>query len=240
MNPAAILALSMLADDPEPPLRYLALGDSYSIGESVEAAARWPNRLVEELRLRGFSLLPAQIFARTGWTTSELEAALIEAERGASVELAEGEIGQRPGPPYALVTLLIGVNDQYRGHPIASYRQGFAALLARAIDYAGGHAQRVVVLSIPDWGRTPFARAQQRDAARISREIDACNAAALELTRSAGASFIDITDLTREAESRPELLAADGLHPSAIDHDRWARRALPAAERALGGVQADH
>lgn len=239
MNTGAILALSMLAGDPEPPLRYLALGDSYSIGESVEAAARWPNRLVEELRLRGLSLLPAQIFARTGWTTSELEAALTAAERGASVELADGELGHRPTPPYQLVTLLIGVNDQYRGHSIDSYRQGFAALLARAIGYAGGHAERVVVLSIPDWGRTPFAQVQQRDVARIGQEIDAYNAAALELTRKAGASFVDITDLTREAETRPELLAADGLHPSAIDYDRWARRALPAAERALGGMQAD-
>ncbi|MGE4073656.1 MAG: SGNH/GDSL hydrolase family protein [Lysobacterales bacterium] len=230
----------MLAGDPEPPLRYLALGDSYSIGESVEAAARWPNQLVQRLRAHHPGLRPAEIFARTGWTTDELSAALNAAEGGTHVELAADESGQGPKPPYHLVTLLIGVNDQYRGHPIASYRQGFAALLARAIDYAGGHAERVLVLSIPDWGRTPFAQAQQRDAARISQEIDAYNAAALELTRKAGASFVDITHLTREAETRPELLAADGLHPSAIDYDRWAERALPAAARALGGVQADH
>ena len=239
MNPSAILALSMLVGDPEPPLRYLALGDSYSIGESVDATARWPNQLAGELRKRGLKLLPAQIFARTGWTTGELEAALVAAERGASVELAEGEFGLKPSPPYSLVTLLIGVNDQYRGHSPDSYRQGFAALLARAIGYAGGHAERVVVLSIPDWGRTPFARAHDRNAGKVGAEIDAYNAAALALTQGAGASFVDITDLTREAESRPELLAADGLHPSAIDYGRWAERALPAAQRALGAAQAD-
>jgi lysophospholipase L1-like esterase len=228
-----------MAGAPQTELRYLALGDSYSIGESVEPAGRWPNQLVQLLRKHGHELQPAEIFARTGWTTEELSAALSTAESGVGVELAADEPGQGPTPPYHLVSLLIGVNDQYRGQSLSSYRQGFSALLDRAIGYADGQVERVVVLSIPDWGRTPFARAHGRDASKVGQEIDACNAAAEELTNKAGAAFVNITDLTREVETSPELLAADGLHPSAIDYGRWAKRALPAAERALGGAPAD-
>jgi lysophospholipase L1-like esterase len=238
VNPGAPLPLSMLTNAPESAPRYLALGDSYSIGESVEPAARWPNQLVELLRERSPALRQAEIFARTGWTTEELSAALHDAEGGARVELATDEYGQGPTPPYQLVTLLIGVNDQYRGYSLESYHRGLAALLVHAIDYAGGRTERVVVLSIPDWGRTPFARAHDHDAGRIGEEIDAYNAAAEELTRKAGAAFVDITDLTREVETSPGLLADDGLHPSAIDYARWAKRALPAATRALGEAQA--
>lgn len=233
MNLGAILAVSMAAGAPTPELRFLALGDSYSIGESVEITGRWPNVLVQQLRQRGLTVQPAQIFARTGWTTAELEAALQASEGGAEVTLTTGENAQAPTPPYPLVSLLIGVNDQYRGHTLDSYRQGFSTLLARAVAYADGQPERVLVLSIPDWGRTPFARSQGRDAGQISNEIDAYNALARELTLAAGAAFVDITELTREADSRPELLAADGLHPSAIDYARWAERAAPLAEAAL-------
>jgi lysophospholipase L1-like esterase len=233
MSLSSLVLISMLAGEPAPPLRYLALGDSYSIGESVPAAARWPNQLADALRQRGHALAPVQIFARTGWTSEELDSALRASERGAQVELASAEYATRPSPPYQLVTLLIGVNDQYRGYPPDGYRSHFATLLARAIGYAGGHPERVLVLSIPDWGRTPFAHTQGRDRDRISTEINAYNGLARELTESGGAVFVDITELTREVEARPELLADDGLHPSAVDYARWAERALAPAQRAL-------
>lgn len=233
MSLGTLLLMSMLAGEPRPALRYLALGDSYSIGESVAAEMRWPNVLVEKLRARGHHLAPAEIFARTGWTTEELEAALKGAERGARVELATAEFARRPSPPYQLVSLLIGVNDQYRGQQVSSYQPRFSNLLERAIAYAGGHSERVLVLSIPDWGVTPFARKHGRDPAQMAREIDAYNAAAAAECGRLGVEFIDITPLTREAATRSELLAADGLHPSGLDYARWAEQALPAALRAL-------
>lgn len=229
---ATLTLLSMLAAEPALPARHLALGDSYTIGEAVPADARWPNRLAELLRADGANLAQPEIVARTGWTTDELAAALDALERGEAVELAEGEYAPRPAPPYQLVTLLIGVNNQYRGREVAEYRTQLDALLARAIGYAGGERARVVVLSIPDWGATPFAQGRDRD--RIAREIDAYNAAKRAACAAAGVAFVDITPLTREAPQQPGLVAADGLHPSALDYARWAQAALPAAREALG------
>ncbi|MCE7931231.1 MAG: SGNH/GDSL hydrolase family protein [Xanthomonadales bacterium PRO6] len=222
----------MLAAQPAPPARYLALGDSYTIGESVPVAARWPNQLAELLRAQGVELAPPQIVARTGWTTDELAAALDALERGDEVANAMGEAAVPPAPPYQLVSLLIGVNNQYRGREVAEYRVQLDALIARAIGYAGGDASRVLVLSIPDWGVTPFAEGRER--ARITADIDAYNAAKRATCAAAGVAFVDITPLTREAAERPELLADDGLHPSAQDYRRWAQAALPAARAALG------
>lgn len=229
---ATLTLLSMLAADAALPARHLALGDSYTIGESVPADQRWPNQLAELLRTDGANLAKPEIIARTGWTTDELSAALDALERGEAVEMAEGERAAHPAPPYQLVTLLIGVNNQYRGRSVDAYRDEFDALLARSIDYAGGQAGRVVVLSIPDWGATPFA--QGRDRAQIAHEIDAYNAAKRAACAAAGVAFVDITGLTREAAQRPELLARDGLHPAGIDYLRWAKAVLPWARRALG------
>lgn len=225
--------MSMLAAPPTLPARYLALGDSYTIGESVPADARWPNRLAAALRASGREIGDPQIIARTGWTTDELSAALDTVERGESVALADGESAVKPAPPYQLVSLLIGVNNQYRGRSVDDYRMQLRGLLARAIDYAGGAATHVIVLSIPDWGVTPFARDSGRDSAVIAAEIDAYNAVKRDECRRVGVAYVDITALTREARGRPELLAADGLHPSAIDYARWAQAALPAAQKAL-------
>lgn len=229
-----LAVMSMLAPAPALPARYLALGDSYTIGESVPADARWPNRLADLLRADGVDIANPQIIARTGWTTDELDAALDAVEGGATVMMTGAEPALRPAPPYQLVSLLIGVNNQYRGRPVDEYREQLRALLKRAIGYAEGQPARVVVLSIPDWGVTPFARGQGRDAAQIAREIDAHNAAKREECARAGVAYVDITGLTRAAATRPELLADDGLHPSAIDYQRWAERALPAARMALG------
>lgn len=225
--------MSMLATPPAPPARYLALGDSYTIGESVPADARWPLQLAGLLRADGITIANPDIIARTGWTTDELTAALDAVERGESVILADAENAPRPAPPYQLVSLLIGVNNQYRGRPLDEYRVQLRQLIGRAIGYAGGEPGRVIVLSIPDWGVTPFAAEHGRDAAVVAAEIDAYNAAKRAECARAGVAYVDITGLTREAAARRELLADDGLHPSDIDYQRWAQAALPAARAAL-------
>ena len=225
--------LSMLTTPPALPARYLALGDSYTIGESVPAGARWPNRLAELLRAEGLTIANPEIIARTGWTTDELSVALDAIERGERVALADGEFGPMPTPPYRLVSLLIGVNNQYRGRPVDEYRMQLRALIERAVAYADGQSERVIVLSIPDWGVTPFAATHGRDAAVVATEIDAYNAVKQAECARAGVAYVDITGLTREAATRRELLADDGLHPSAIDYQRWAQAALPAARAAI-------
>lgn len=197
--------------------RYLALGDSYTIGESVAPAERWPVRLAALLRDRGVTIAAPVIIARTGWTTDELSAGIDAAA---------------PRGTYALVSLLIGVNNQYRGRSVEEYRTQFRGLLQRAVGFAGGEAGRVVVVSIPDWGVTPFA--QGRDRARIAAEIDAFNAAAREETARAGARYVDITPFSRQAATDRTLVAADGLHPSGKMYAEWARLALPDALAALG------
>lgn len=196
--------------------RYLALGDSYTIGESVAVEGRWPVQLARLLRERGVKVAPPEIIARTGWTTGELSSAIDAAN---------------PSGPYEMVTLLIGVNNQYRGRPLDEYRPEFRALLERAIGFAGGTPARVVVLSIPDWGVTPFAEGRDRET--IAREIDAYNAAKREITLSSGAHWVDVTPVSRERGAEAEMLAADGLHPSAEMYREWALLALPSALEAL-------
>lgn len=199
--------------------RFLALGDSYTIGEGVEAGARWPAQLVALLRERGVPLDHPEIVARTGWTTDELDAAIDAAA---------------PRGEFHLVSLLIGVNDQYRGRGVERFRDGLEPLLARAAGFAGGRPDRVLLLSIPDWGATPFAA--DRDRQRVAAEIDAFNAAARAAGEACGARWVDVTDLSRGS---PELLVEDGLHPSGAMYALWARRALPAAQAALGLVDGE-
>jgi lysophospholipase L1-like esterase len=197
--------------------RFLALGDSYTIGEGVSPAERWPERLVGMLAERGTDLHSPEIVATTGWTTDEL---------------MDGLAAARPRGPFALVSLLIGANDQYRGRPVDEYRPRFRALLAAAVGFAGGEAGRVLVLSIPDWGVTPFAEGRDRGA--IAGEIDALNAAGAEEAARAGARFVDITGLSRLPDLEGRRLAADGLHPSGGQYEEWARAALPHAASACG------
>lgn len=196
------------------PVPYLALGDSYTIGQSVPAAERWPEQLVDRLQAQYAPIRRPRIIARTGWTVAELDAAID----------AEAPVG-----PYGLVTLLIGVNDQFRGGTPQAYRPRFRAMLNRAVGFAGGQACRVVVLSIPDYGATPFGAG--RDAARIGREIDAFNAVSRAETEAAGARYVDITDISRGGG--PDLVAPDGLHPSGRQYGAWAARALPVVREAL-------
>ena len=200
-------------------LTYLALGDSYTIGEGVEEAGRWPMQLAGALREDGIAINDPRIIATTGWTTDELAAAMDDAE---------------PLGEWDLVSLLIGVNDQYRGREVDDYVGRFTALLQRAIALAGGRADRVLVLSIPDWGVTPFARDSGRDPQRIADELDAYNAAAQDICMAHGVAFVDITPVSRKRGAEPSMLAADGLHPSAAMHAQWTQLALPVVREALG------
>jgi len=193
-------------------LRYLALGDSYTIGEGVPESGRWPVQLARALRDDGMPLTDPRIIAQTGWTTDELDAAI-----DAVHPLAE----------YDLVSLLIGVNNQYRGRSVDEYRVQFAGLLERAIGFAQWRRERVLVLSIPDWGITPFAHEAARDPERIAIEIDAFNAAARQVCSARGVAFVDITPVSRAHGAEPRMLAEDGLHPSATMYNEWMRLALP-------------
>jgi lysophospholipase L1-like esterase len=199
-------------------LRYLALGDSYTIGEAVAADDRWPHQLARALRDEGIGLEDPLTIAATGWTTDELDAAIDAAA---------------PPGPFDFASLLIGVNNQYRGRDVGEYARQFAALLERSIGFAGGRAGRVLVLSIPDWGVTPFATAAGRDPAAIARELDACNAAARAACAARGVAFVDITPLSRARGAEPDMLADDGLHPSATMYAAWTRLALPVARHLL-------
>ena len=199
-------------------LRYLALGDSYTIGESVAPEARWPAQLAQSLRAAGIAVGDPRIIATTGWTTDELDAAIDAAQ---------------PASDFDLVSLLIGVNNQYRGRDVGNYRKEFTALLERAIGFAGGRSDRVLVLSIPDWGVTRFGRESGRDTTTIARELDAYNAAAREICDAHHVAFADITPVSRQHGAEPAMLADDGLHPSAPMYSEWTRVALPVAQRLL-------
>ncbi len=203
----------------DPVVRYLALGDSYTIGEKVAPEDRWPAQLAALLRQDGLAVADPVIIARPGWTTDDLLAGI---ERVAS------------SGRFDLVSLLIGVNDQYRGGDVEEYRARFRALLERAVSFAGGDAGRVLVVSIPDWGTTPFARG--RDRARIAFEIDRFNAANREATERTGARYVDVTGVSSllGVPGSEALVAADGLHPSGAMYAEWARRVLPQALAALG------
>jgi lysophospholipase L1-like esterase len=202
---------------PPPEVRVLALGDSYTIGESVRASERWPERLVAMMRATGMQVADPVVIARTGWTTDELSAGIDAA---------------KPQGTYGLGPFLIGVNNQDRGRSTDEYRSQFRALLARAISFADSKASRVVVVSIPDWGVTPFARRSGRDTAKISAEIDAFNAIARDEAARAGARFVDITPISRGAATDDALVAGDGLHPSGTMYERWTHLILPTALKA--------
>ena len=199
-------------------MRYLALGDSYTIGEGVAEDSRWPVQMARALRGEGIALEDPVIIATTGWTTDELDAAIDAAQ---------------PTDDHALVSLLVGVNNQYRGRGVDEYRHEFSALLDRAIGFAGGRSDRVLVLSIPDWGVTRFGRDSGRDLAAIADELDAYNDVARDICATRGVAFVDITAVSRERGAEPAMLADDGLHPSAAMHAQWTRLALPVARRLL-------
>ena len=196
-------------------LRILALGDSYTIGESVAENERWPNQLAALLSEKNIQTDMTTI-ACTGWTTSELW---------------QGIQADPPRGRYDLVSLLIGVNNQYRGYDINKYRDEFRFLLEKAIEYAGGKPEHVILLSIPDWGVTPFASGRDRD--KIANDIDAFNLINLDESKKMGVHYVDVTLVSREALNDPGLVAGDGLHPSGKMYAEWAKLVLPVAIRIL-------
>lgn len=198
-----------------PVFRFLALGDSYTIGESVPEVDRWPNQLAKLLESEGIQT-EVTIIARTGWTTADLW---------------QGIQAREIQPPYDFVSLLIGVNNQYRGYDINEYRKQFSFLLKKSIEYAGGKRNGIIVLSIPDWGVTPFATG--RDSQKIAIEIDEFNRVNHEESEKVDAYYMDITPVSRDAVTEPELLASDGLHPSGKMYAMWAEKVLPVAREIL-------
>ena len=186
---------------------YLALGDSYTIGEKVLLENNFPHQLVTFLNRKGLSYTSPEIIAQTGWTTDELAVAIKNAT-------------QR-NKKYDLVTLLIGVNNQYRGRDINNYTQEFSQLLHTAIGFANDNPHHVVVVSIPDWGVTPFAEDRNRE--EIAKQIDEFNAVNKKLATEAGCVYIHITPSTRQNGTNPLYLAEHKLHPSAKEYSIWAR-----------------
>jgi len=197
-------------------LKYLALGDSYTIGESVDITLRYPVQIADSLEKRGYLMEAPRIIAVTGWTTSDLKAGIKAAN---------------PQGPYDLVSLLIGVNNQYRGMDINIYRKEFGELIDQSIFFAGNDTGRVIVLSIPDWGVTPFASGRDRE--KIAREIDQYNSINKEITLSKGIVWIDVTGISRLADKDATLIAGDGLHPSGRMYTEWVRLAVPEIVKML-------
>ena len=195
---------------------YLALGDSYTIGQSVLSSENFPNQTVQLLNQQNYNFKSPEILATTGWTTDELQTNI------------NNHVFT---PPYDFVTLLIGVNNQYRGRSVENYKPEFESLLKQAIQFAGGNANRVIVLSIPDWGVTPFA--DGRDRTQIAREIDDYNAANRYISEIYKVQYIDITPGSREAATDPSLVAGDGLHPSAKEYAKWAQKVFAVIKQQL-------
>lgn len=190
---------------PSDKITFLALGDSYTIGESVSEAERWPNQLVNTLRQRGYTCDDPVIIATTGWRTDDLKRAIQAANLS---------------PRFNLVSLLIGVNNQYQGKTAESYAPEFEELLQIAITLAGNDKTKVFVVSIPDYGYTPFGQEKQFD---ISRAIDAFNDVNRSISERYGIKYFYITDMTRKGLDDPELVASDGLHPSGKMYAAWAK-----------------
>ena len=194
------------------PETYLALGDSYTIGQSVEEKFRWPNILQDSLELRGIDYLEPQIIAKTGWRTDQLK---------------EAAVAGAPGTGYGLVSLLIGVNNQFQGRSSSEYAVEFEDLLKFAIEKAGGRKERVIVLSIPDYGCTPFGSSR---AEQIGKAIDEFNAINKEITDRYEVLYFDITPISREGKDDPSLVASDNLHPSGEQYGRWVTEVMKSSE----------
>jgi lysophospholipase L1-like esterase len=196
--------------------KYLALGDSYTIGQNVPDTERFPVQTKKWLTDQGININAPQIIATTGWTTTNLQSAIA---------------AQNPTGPFDVVSLLIGVNDQYQSHDTTGYRQRFLNLLNTSIQLAGFHRDHVFVLSIPDYSVTPFA--QFSDTAFIRRQIDQFNVINKEVTLQSNCNYLDITPSTRQAANDPTLIANDGLHPSGKEYKKWADRLGPLMKAVL-------
>ena len=202
--------------EPKKTYSYLALGDSYTIGQSVLASENFPSQTVQLLNQQNYNFKSPEILATTGWTTDELQTNINN---------------HTFTPPYDFVSLLIGVNNQYRGRSVENYKPEFENLLKQAIEFAGGNANRVIVVSIPDWGVTPFANG--RDRTQIAKEIDDYNAANRYISGIYKVHYIDITPGSREAATDLSLVAGDGLHPSAKEYAKWSQKVFAVIKQQL-------
>ena len=205
-------------NNPTRPLRILTLGDSYTVGEGVEKEASWPAQLAAALEAGGYPGSEVDIVARTGWTTADLLRGLDNFDTVRS---------------YDLVFLQIGVNNQYQMLPIRTYQAEFRELLSLAIGLAGENPRQVIVLSIPDWGVTPFA--EGLNPANIAAQINRYNNLNLLEASKAGVGYVDVTPLSREAASNLTLLAKDSLHPSSLMYASWIEEMFPLVVEALEG-----
>lgn len=196
--------------------RYLALGDSYTIGESVEQSGTFPFQLARRLEGRtGVHFSEIKVVAKTGWTTNELQ---------------EGIKRAKPRGTFDLVTLLIGVNNQYRGYDLTQYQKEFSELLQQAISFANQDPKKVIVVSIPDYGCTPFGAEM---AEKIDRDLQVYNEIAFQISQKSGVAFVDIFPISKRAKADPGLIADDNLHPSAAMYHLWVEAILPVASSMM-------
>ncbi|MFZ1807405.1 MAG: SGNH/GDSL hydrolase family protein [Cyclobacteriaceae bacterium] len=207
-----IVSNSMCAQTSKQPKTYLALGDSYTIGESVAEGDRWPVQLAKALTEKGMPVEPPKIIAVTGWRTDNLKN---------GIDIAQ--IKEK----YDLVSLLIGVNNQYQGKSAEDYATEYENLLKTAIQFAGGDKLNVFVVSIPDYGFTPFGAPNQE---KITKELDEFNAINKRITETYGITYVNITDISRKGLEDPELVAEDTLHPSGKQYTLWVQRIMETLE----------
>ncbi len=216
--PTLLLMTKSTESESNKKLTYLALGDSYTIGEGVDEKDRYPFQLVGKFnKTAKFAFEAPQIIAKTGWTVDELEAGI-----NASQTNEQG---------YDLVTLLIGVNNQYRGKPVAEFEKEFDAILRRAIAFARGKNDHVIVVSIPDWGVTPFAVNRGSDQAKVAAEIDEYNSAKTAVCSKYGVEFVEITEDYRQIGAKPRMVVEDQLHPSGLVYARWTEKIFKIANQ---------
>jgi len=192
------------------PQSYLALGDNYTVGESVLQNQSWPFQLTKVLSEKNIKISSPRIIAKTGWNSSELKIGI----NNSSLDF-----------PYDWVSLLIGVNDQYQGRNIEEFKEQFEVLLAEAISFSGNKKERVFAVSIPDWAVMPFAKELNRE--QISKEIDDFNQVIYEVCSFENIHFIDITSISRSVKDNPSFIAKDSLHPSGTQYSRWIKQMIP-------------
>ncbi|MBW3563764.1 MAG: SGNH/GDSL hydrolase family protein [Acidobacteria bacterium] len=214
-----LVAVCTGGSTPSDALRYLAIGDSYTIGEGVSREETFPEQLAVLLRARGESVGDPVVIAGTGWTTPVIRQKVLDAS---------------PRGPFDLVTVLAGVNDQFRGGSPQTYRNEFEALVGEAIELAGGRHAAVVIVSIPDWSVSPAGQRMNRP--NVAAEIDRFNEVNRAVAEDFGTRYVDVTAFSREATD-PSMFASDGLHPSAMQYGEWARAILPVARQALSEAQ---
>jgi lysophospholipase L1-like esterase len=215
-EPGATVSTPPSSPAPPPVIHtWLALGDSYTIGQGVAGNERFPTQTAALLLQQGIQVQSPTYIATTGWTTGNLQYAITN---------------NNPNK-HTVVSLLIGVNDQYQRRDTTGYRQRFTELLVKAIELANGKKQNVFVLSIPDYSVTPFAASF--DTAQVRKEIDWFNNINLNVTQQYNCPYLNITPSTREARYNSSLIASDGLHPSGAEYKRWADKLAPMVVQVL-------